>query len=144
LTGYFEQVWEEIKESSMNKTVKQYTDSRSNLIKEFGVEATRSTNVVDKTHLFWKTSTTVYTETDDFSVDIYTAPDLETLENPPYDEYGVVDNEDYAEAFILNPQQEKFEEFDGLIALKVDLNPMEIWIMSKELRQQSLPDAVHP
>lgn len=144
MTGYFEQVWEDVKESSMNKTVRQYTDSRKNLIKEFGVEATQYTNVVDKTHLFWRTSTTIYTETDDFVIDVCTAPDLETLEDPPYDDWGVVENEDYAEAFILNSQKEKFEEFDGLIALRVDLNPMEIWILSKELRQPSLPDAVHP
>lgn len=145
MVGYFEQVWEDVKESlEMDKLVREYRDSRNNLIKEFNVPATTSTNVVDKTHLFWRTATTIYTETDEFSVDVYTAPDLETLEAPPYDEWGVVDNEDYAEAFLLNPQQEKFEDYDGFMALQVDLNPAEIWVMSKSLRQPSLPDEVHP
>lgn len=140
-----EQVWEDVKESlEMDKLVREYRDSRNNLIKEFNVPATTSTNVVDKTHLFWRTATTIYTETDEFSVDVYTAPDLETLEAPPYDEWGVVDNEDYAEAFLLNPQHEKFEDYDGFMALQVDLNPAEIWVMSKSLRQPSLPDEVHP
>lgn len=138
-----EQVWEEVAQS-MNKSVKKYTDSRNNLIKEFGVSATKYTNVLDKTHLFWRTSTYIYESVDEYNIEVYTSPDLAMLGETRYDGDGVSHDEEYSFGFILNPEKEKFEDQSGIIALHIDVEPAEVWLLSKQLRQTSFPDAVFP